>query len=195
MRDVSRRKVWYKNKKIIGAGLLLILLAAILGLHSLNGVAGGSIDNSANFQAGQTPKTPQLIKVSGQNISFTYNDSFRVSPSQKPASPQLENFNYVTKQSPFWQLAVGVRSLPSNNLADDGSYQARANTPKQYKLSQWPINGRTVPVFSDETNPYSKAAFVQSSGRLATIALSGGGDSAQMDALLQTVVKSLEWKN
>ena len=195
MRERMSGRSWYKNKRFAGLVILvLVILVAVILQRGLSGAANGSVNNSANFEASQTAPAPQAVKGNGKYISFEYPDSFRITPSQQPLNPQLENFNYVTKKSPFWQLAIGVSTLPSNNLADYGPYTSRLKNSAQYKLSSWDVNGQKIPVFSDELNPYSKAAFALNQGKLTTIALSGSGDGAQLDSTLQQVLTSLRWK-
>jgi len=135
----------------------------------------------------------QSAPVIGRYIKFSYQDNYRTVPSAKLVDPQLETFDFVTKHSPFRELALSVSQLPSGNLKDDGSYNMRSRNPDRYSLEMLEINGRSVPVFTDKQEPYSKAAFISHNAMLLSVALSGQGDSERMQAEQMDIIKSVEW--
>jgi hypothetical protein len=189
---------WIKIHTKKSALIFLVFLCAaacLLFFKTLSGPAEGIIDNRANLTPNPAPQTPKDIPVRGKYVNFTYLDSFRALPVSKPSSSQLESFDYVTKHSPFWELVVGVSSLPSGNLNDDGSYNMRSSAGVRYKLEHWDIKGVLVPVFSDTTENYSKVAFLAHSGKLLSLALSGSGDKVSMQAEQMRVLNSLEWQD
>jgi hypothetical protein len=189
----AARRVKNRTGKIAAVAAVFILTGLGLTFRTLSGSATGTIDNSA-ASISSAPASQGLSKVTTKYIVFEYPDSFRGVAVSKPSPPQLASFDYVTNKLPLWELAIGVRSLSSGNLEDDGSYHMRNSSPSRYKLEPWSVNDKSVEVFSDQTESYSKAAFIAGSGKMVTISLSGSGDKAIMQAVQMEVLKSLQWQ-
>jgi hypothetical protein len=188
------------NKKL----KIIILTAMIAGAagtffiikSALTGPAEGNIDQTSSRSLNYSAPliTVKNIQAAGKYIRFNYPDSYRPVPIDKPALPQLEAFNFVTKNAPYSELALGVSRLASGNLNDDGSYNMRSLSPDKYKLEKWSVDGAAVPVFVSLQEGYGVAAFITHNGMLLTIAMSGQGDKLQMQKDVQAVLKSLEWQ-
>lgn len=192
---LARRQRQKILKRTLLGVLILVSLATLLIYKNVVGksAVGSVVPRSDLEQVASAPKNIQQINAQGNYIKFSFPDTFRQIPTDIPKAPQLETFDLMTKTSPFWELALGVSQLPSGNLRDDGSYNMRSLNTQKYKLEKLDINGQSVPVFSDSSQGFAKAAFMPHGGMLLSVALSGAGDQDTMQSQLVTVLTSIEW--
>jgi hypothetical protein len=192
----ARRQRQKRIKKAVFAAIIIIILAAYLLIKALGEPAKGAVAKSPDSNPAVTaaPRSTTEIPVVGKHIKFSYLDSYRSLPTSAVVPPQLEIFDFITKKSPFSEIALNVGQLTSQNLSDDGSYNMRARAPDKYKLEQWTVNGQTIPVFAALDGEYSKAAFIKHNGMLLTVTLTGQGDETQMRADQMKMLNSLGWR-
>lgn len=186
-----------KNKRSIYAFILILVILVILVVwHSLSGPAVGSVDNSSNLQMASAPAASSaLITFHGTSLSFSYPASYQKRVTQPQSGPILENYDFTSGGYPAADLAVAVYSLSSDNLQDSPAYLLRKEKPAQYSLETWQAGKQSVPVYSDSSVGYSKVAFMVHSGKLATIALSGGSDPTADETQQKAVINSVRWND
>ena len=192
---LARRQRQKRNERIALAASIVLLLAAFFIYKN---VVGKSAVGTVKYhplaqQATSSIATAQQVIAQGNYIKFSYPSSFRQIPTDIPKTPQLETFDFMTKSAPFWELAMGVSQLPGGNLRDDGSYNMRFLNPEKYKLEKLDINGQSIAVFSDSSEGFAKAAFIQHSDMLLSVALTGSGDTDTMQNQYKQILQSIEW--
>ncbi len=184
------------RRLILPVIILALVLAAIFLVKSLSKPAVGVISQPQLGQSDSAPKV-QNTTATGKFISFAYPSDFTLHPQDRPSGQQLESFSLSKGPSPFTNLNIEVDSLPNGNLADDGSYNFRVANAGRFKLEHWSAGGINLAVFSDQTLPYAKTAFLVHGGRVLSISLSGGNpeNSAAMDKTIKDLTSSIRWVN
>jgi hypothetical protein len=186
-----------RNRKIkarhigLAVSILVIAVAAFLVYRLSSTGAQGQV-SPPEITPPPTPAV-HLESDKGTYIGFSYPDSFSKIPTEKLSGNQLEAFAYLKKPSPFWYLNIAISRLPSGNLADDGSYNARQKDPAKYEHLYWRVNGNQVDVFSDKTAAYAKAAFVAQNHLMLSIALTADSSDNSLDPTLLNTLQSVYW--
>ena len=192
---LARRQRQKRNKRIALAVSIALLLSALFIYKNVVGKSAvGTVKyQTSSQQAVSSVAAAQQVNAQGNYIKFSYPNTFRQIPTDIPKTPQLETFDFMTRSSPFWELAIGVSQLPSGNLRDDGSYNMRFLNPGKYKLEKLDINGQSISVFSDSSEGFAKAAYIPHNGMLLSVALTGSGDIETMQNQYKQILQSVEW--
>jgi hypothetical protein len=170
----------------------LVILAIGFGLVQLSSTGSEGQPTVVDTTSAGAP-APELVSQTGTYIGFSYPSSFSKIPAEQLGGNQLEAFSYLKRPSPFWHLNIEINRLPSGNLADDGSYNARKRETAIYDHSFWLVNGNQVDVFSDKTAPYAKAAFMAQNHLMLSAALTADSADNSLDPILLNTLKSVYW--
>ena len=136
-----------------------------------------------------------LMKIHGKTVSFQYPHTLYRTKADVLTAGDVEKFSFVNPTVPPWDLDIQIRTLPSGQLADDGSYNLRLHHPEQYVEQKLTINGALVSIMSDQTASFSKVAFLTHNGLVAEIALTSTdtANTDQLQSALLTVIQTWHW--
>ncbi len=134
----------------------------------------------------------------GTYISFMYGNKYVLKSdelSTGTADVILERA-YLTEISSFSKkINLTVRSLPSQNLADDPDYLLRENTPRRYKKETFSL-GKNSGVFflPADDSQFEKTFFMLNNDKIATLVITApGAVDNLLNAEADAMAKSLTW--
>jgi|GEM_PF-2612834 len=130
-------------------------------------------------------------------VSFNYPAIMSVNQPPKFSSPIIDIVSLAYPDIQGWLLTVQVLAIPSGNLYDNSSFQARIVAPATYQLTQTNINGTSVPAFNDKTSSsYNVVSFLISGGYQATVSLTGNDPSGltPLASTMAMILDSWQWQ-
>jgi hypothetical protein len=161
--------------------------------HHISGPASGAVVTKQARNSAQTNKV-STYQLEGDYLSFSYPNSFTVSPEQAlaPGVSQQNRLSQVRDGSQ--SLVLTVTNLPSGRLDDDPSYHMRTLHPETYALTQQTIGDNHL-VIASRQDSFEKVAFWPHSNKLATIALSGTtANLTAANAAFSDILRSVSWR-
>lgn len=190
----TRRKLIYLSTAVV----ILMLVGIVLGSvrYFSTPAAGVLLPTQMPEAKPAVTAQPQLIKVTGKKVSFSYQDSFKPVATNKLTVGEIEKFTYSKLSLPNANLSITVRSLPSEQLADEGTYKLRQSQPEAYTQSTVTTGSTTFTVMSAKNNGFQKVAYVVHNGQVVIISLSSSTDPSDktLNDALQATLDSWQWR-
>ncbi len=178
------------TKNIIVATALLVLGLVFL-LIWLSQPSMGHIKYVTSLKADSAPK-PEQTKVSGVSANFQIPAGYQVNSLPKnPSNP--ESYRYVEKKPGGALLTIGIKPW-DKAITEDSAVRYRQINPDTYLKSTLTLDGGEAIKYSLKAETFEEVVLSTNSGRLATIALSGGGDGQEYAKQLGDLVSSWHWK-
>jgi hypothetical protein len=189
----------YVRSAVFGVIIIALIIGIKASIAKLNSPVVGKV---SSYSATSTSYTAAVhINLSptlhtGTYISYDYPSGMTAQPSSALTSPQLENDVYVARDIKSWLLAINVSIPQGGIISGDSGYMLRMSDPSTYQESTYSSGGQVYTIFSDQTQSFTKTAYIMSGDKLATVSLSGDdqGGAAVLQTAFNNVLSSLRWR-
>ncbi len=180
----SRRSIIIAVVVLAGVAVVLVCLFWLLSGNS------GTIKHASSSQ--QNQKSITYKDFSGQNIHFTYPDTYFVHQLTAKDNDlelyQLDADTLYTKQ-----LAISVSRLPDGTINSSSAYLLRKARSDLYTERTVTLNNQKISIWVSHDG-HEQTVFMTQAGKLATFAFTqGSGDLSSLTAEVDTLVQSFGW--